>query len=348
MPMIFEASAPSVPAAAPSPTRHYLALDGLRGVAAIGVVTYHICGYFRLGFAPAHAYLAVDFFFMLSGFVIAHAYDRRLASGFGVLGFLAVRLVRLYPLVLLGLAIGTALFLMRAVSTHEMRAGSVLLAAATNALLLPSPALTYLRPWAFPTDTPLWSLAFELWVNILYAATFKFTPRAGLMAALAVGGVLVVWTSLAFGGLNVGYAWHDFYLGGARVLFPFLMGVLLARRLRGHAVRLPWAHVMFVLLILVLSAPRGAGRVVRRCGGAAGFPRDPGLRRPGRPAGAAGPALALARRRVLPGLCAALPVRRHALQPDEGASSQRRCAGWGGLVHPGAGAGRFQPGKPVL
>jgi peptidoglycan/LPS O-acetylase OafA/YrhL len=74
-----------------------------------------------------------------------------------------------------------------------------------------------------------------------------------------VGGVLVVWTSLAFGGLNVGYAWHDFYLGGARVLFPFLMGVLLARWLRGHAVRLPWAHVMFVPLILVLGAPAVLG-----------------------------------------------------------------------------------------
>jgi peptidoglycan/LPS O-acetylase OafA/YrhL len=238
-----------------SQTSHYVALDGLRGVAALGIVCYHICGYFQTGFQPGHAYLAVDFFFMLSGFVIAHAYDRRLSAEMGLAGFLTVRLIRLYPLVLLGLALGTCSFLAEAAISHQMTAGTVLLAAATNALLLPSPALTFLRPWAFPLDTPLWSLSFELWINILYAAAFRYLTAARLWAALVLGGGLVVWTSLAFGGLDVGFTWHAFYLGGARVLFPFVMGVLLARGWGGRSEQSGWAHVMWIPLILTLVAP---------------------------------------------------------------------------------------------
>jgi len=244
-----------------SQTRHYVALDGLRGVAALAIVCYHICLYFQTSFALGHAYLAVDFFFMLSGFVIAHAYDRRLATEMGVVGFFTVRLIRLYPLVLLGLAIGAVPFLAHAAISHEMTARVVLLAMATNALLLPSPALTFLRPWAFPTDTPLWSLSFELWINMLYAAAFRYLSSARLWAALLLGGGLVVWTSLMFGGLNVGFAWNDFYLGGARVLFPFVMGVLLARRAVRRAGQWGWAHLMWIPLLLILGAPefRGGG-----------------------------------------------------------------------------------------
>ncbi|MEO6395122.1 MAG: acyltransferase family protein [Devosia sp.] len=86
------------------PTSHFLALDGLRGVAALIVVQRH--GYFFLGgdMLPA-GYLAVDFFFLLSGFVLAHAYDGRLRTTMSPLGFMRARLVRLYPLYLLGLVL---------------------------------------------------------------------------------------------------------------------------------------------------------------------------------------------------------------------------------------------------
>jgi peptidoglycan/LPS O-acetylase OafA/YrhL len=238
------------------PTTHqYVALDGLRGVAALGVVCLHISEYFRLGFIPFHAYLAVDFFFMLSGFVIAHAYERRFKSGLNVGGFLKIRLIRLYPMIFLGVSLGTLVLLVVSVSRGGVSPFVVLQAAAMNALLLPTPVMTYLRPWAFPVDSPLWSLAFELWINILYAALFRWLTSAWLACTLIAGAALVVWASIAHHGLNIGFSWSAYYLGGIRVLFPFVAGVLLARFLRGAGPRWAWAHFAFLPLALVLAAP---------------------------------------------------------------------------------------------
>ena len=236
-------------------TRHYLALDGLRGIAALAVVSLHVAGYFRLPVQPGHAYLAVDFFFMLSGFVIAHAYDSRLRLGMGVARFLAVRLIRLQPLVLLGVALGTGAYLLHGGTGMA----NVLLAAVTNALLLPSPFLLALRPWAFPLDTPLWSLAFEIWINLLYALLFRALTRRTLSSALALGAGLVLAVSLTHAGLDVGFAWQDFQLGGARVLFPFVMGVMLSRYASTGAGGAGWAHALCVPLLLVLCAPAFGG-----------------------------------------------------------------------------------------
>ena len=240
-----------------SATRHYLALDGLRGVAALAVVSLHISEYFGLPAKPYHAYLAVDFFFMLSGFVIAHAYDDKLRQGMGVRSFLKARLVRLQPLVLLGVALGAIVCLLRAGLGGFDMAG-VLRAAIANMLLLPTPVLLAPFPSAFPLDVPLWSLAFEIWINLLYALFFKILTRFTLLLLLAVGALLVLAVSLGDQGLNVGFELHDFYLGGARVLFPFVMGVLL-RRYAGSTQHMAWAHLMFVPLLLVLCAPALGG-----------------------------------------------------------------------------------------
>ena len=236
-------------------TRHYLALDGLRGIAALAVVSLHVAEYFRLPVQPGHAYLAVDFFFMLSGFVIAHAYDSHLRRGMGVVRFLAIRVIRLEPLVLLGLALGTGAYLLHG----GARVPNVLLAAAANALLLPSPFLLALRPWAFPLDTPLWSMAFEIWINLLYAVLFTVLTRRVLGLALALGAALVLWVSLTHGGLNAGFSWQDFPLGGARVLFPFVMGVMLSRYASNGADHPAWAHALCIPLLFILFGPAFGG-----------------------------------------------------------------------------------------
>jgi peptidoglycan/LPS O-acetylase OafA/YrhL len=242
-------------------TKHYLALDGLRGVAALAVVCLHATLFFRLGFIPYHAYLAVDFFFMLSGFVIAHAYDRRLAGGLSLGRFLTIRLIRLYPLVLLGIVLGTIALLAATRFTSGLSKAAVLQAAVTNALLLPSPAMLNIRPSAFPTDGPLWSLAFEIWINVLYALCFRFLGMKSLGVALIIGAVLTCWTALTYGGLNDGFVWSDFYLGGARVLFPFVAGVLLSRVMRHREDGTSWSHLAFLPLLVVLVAPRFFGGV---------------------------------------------------------------------------------------
>jgi peptidoglycan/LPS O-acetylase OafA/YrhL len=87
---------------------HYQIVDGLRGVAAIIVVLFHLAeplASSRLNNVVNHGYLAVDFFFLLSGFVIGYAYDDRwdkLTIG----GFLRRRFERLQPLVVLGMTLG--------------------------------------------------------------------------------------------------------------------------------------------------------------------------------------------------------------------------------------------------
>jgi peptidoglycan/LPS O-acetylase OafA/YrhL len=236
-------------------TRHYLALDGLRGVAAVSVACLHICLYFRLPFSPYHAYLAVDFFFLLSGVVVAHAYDRHLRSHMSIWKFLTIRLIRVHPLALLGIGLGASVFLMSARGGSGISSASVLQAAVTNALFLPSPAMTYLRPWAFPLDTPLWSLSIEIWVNALYASCIKFLNRGSLILTILLGAILVCWVAIRFNGLDAGYAWPSFYAGGARVLFPFTLGIFMSRFLIGRISRSRWTHAAWLPLAIILCAP---------------------------------------------------------------------------------------------
>lgn len=97
--------------------RAFVGLDGLRGVAAIMVVLFHAQGLNRVDLTFPSAYLAVDLFFMLSGFVIAHAYEKKLKSGLSVWRFFKIRAVRLYPLYLFGTILSFAVAVYPAVST---------------------------------------------------------------------------------------------------------------------------------------------------------------------------------------------------------------------------------------
>ena len=87
---------------------HYEILDGLRGVAAVMVVLFHLFETFTGGNHLIqiinHGYLAVDFFFVLSGFVIGYAYDNRWAK-MTLGGFFKRRLIRLHPMIILGMLI---------------------------------------------------------------------------------------------------------------------------------------------------------------------------------------------------------------------------------------------------
>ena len=87
---------------------HFSTLDGLRGVAAIAIVVFHFMEIAYSDFTKnfiAHGFLAVDFFFCLSGFVMAYAYDDRL-KGMGLMAFFKARIIRLHPLVVLGGVLG--------------------------------------------------------------------------------------------------------------------------------------------------------------------------------------------------------------------------------------------------
>lgn len=257
-------------------TEHLDGLDALRGYAAIGVLLFHARDLLQTPWLMPSGYLAVDIFFVMSGFVIANAYEAKLPT-MGLVGFLKLRAIRLYPLFLLGIAVG----LLRAVILihRGLEPSGVVGALAANLLYLPAPPSTFSDGSISPLDGPGWSLIFEVWVNVLYAALLpKLSSR--VLVIIAAGSALVMF-AVAMGGTPAsgGTKWSDLALGVPRILFSFSIGVLLFRHRRrlpdlnrlGGVVPLalvaafmlpvlPWSDLAFVLVaspILVIAAMQG-------------------------------------------------------------------------------------------
>lgn len=163
-----------------TPTR-YLALDAMRGLAAIAVLLYHFTMHSGGTVVFASAPLAVDLFFCLSGFVIAHAYQDRIIAGLNLTSFLRLRLVRLYPAYLVGFVIGVyALALKQSGGQADISIGGLIGSAVCNLLYLPFPGphsvVMYddLIPGSiFPVNDPAWSLFFEFVANIALFVVLK-------------------------------------------------------------------------------------------------------------------------------------------------------------------------------
>jgi peptidoglycan/LPS O-acetylase OafA/YrhL len=263
-------AATSTTAIAPAKS-HYVVLDGLRGVASLIVVIFHLFEAYAddnpLKQIINHGYLAVDFFFLLSGFVIAYAYDDR----WGRLTqweFYKRRLIRLQPMVIMGSLIGAALFYFQTGPVFPLVAltpvSKMLLVMLIGCTLIPIPISMDIRGWQemHPLNGPAWSLFFEYIANILYAVGFrKLSNRAlGVFVALAAG-LLVQYA--VFGGrgdLIGGWAIDSkqLHIGFVRLLFPFFAGILLMRL--GKRIHIKGAFALCsLLLVAALSLPRFGG-----------------------------------------------------------------------------------------
>ena len=215
---------------------HYLILDGLRGVAALIVIVYHVFELYSDTPLP-HGYLAVDFFFILSGFVIGYAYDDRWGK-MTVGGFFKRRLIRLHPMVVMGAVIGAITFLIQGSvqwdGTH-IGIGWVMLAMLCTMFMIPAVpgGATEVRGNGemFPLNGPSWSLFFEYIGNILYALLLRRLPKWALAIVCAVSGALLIGISVRDGFLGVGWSFVDggFWGGLIRMLFPYSLGMLMAR-----------------------------------------------------------------------------------------------------------------------
>jgi peptidoglycan/LPS O-acetylase OafA/YrhL len=250
---------------------HYVVLDGLRGVASLMVVIFHLFETFADGNPIKqimnHGYLAVDFFFLLSGFVIAYAYDDRWGR-MTQWEFYKRRLVRLQPMVIMGSLIGAALFYFQRGNVFPLIASTpvwkMLLVMLVGFTLLPLPKSMDIRGWneMHPLDGPAWSLFFEYIANILYAIGFrKLSNRAlGVFVALAAGFLLQLAIFGKRGDLIGGWSLDskELHIGFARLLFPFFAGILLMRL--GKRVNIKGAFgICSLLLIVALSLPRFGG-----------------------------------------------------------------------------------------
>ena len=233
---------------------HYELLDGLRGVAALVVIWYHVFE----GFATSpvdqrfnHGYLAVDFFFILSGFVVGYAYDdrwKRRTLSFG--GFIKRRLIRLHPMVVLGAVLGAVTFCLQGSVQWDgtpVSFSSVLLALLLGLFLIP--ALPGSAPEVrgngemYPLNGPTWSLFFEYIGNLCYALFLRRLPTRWLAGFVTLTGAglaaFAVGNGSGYGHLGVGWSLADHNLVGGflRLLFAFPMGLLLSRVFRPVAVR---------------------------------------------------------------------------------------------------------------
>lgn len=252
---------------------HYALLDGLRGVAALLVVWYHVFEGFQFaGGKPVidhinHGYLAVDFFFILSGFVIGYAYDDRWNRTLTLTSFFRRRLIRLHPMVMMGAFIG---FISFALTGFERWDGShtsltmsllALLAAWFMIPALPgSPREVRGNGEMFPLNGPCWSLFFEYLGNIVYALILR---RLSTKAMACVSGILAIalaWFTITdqsgYGFIGVGWTADTANLlgGSLRLLCPFTMGMLIARVFRPIKVRGAF-WICTALLIVLFHVP---------------------------------------------------------------------------------------------
>lgn len=174
-----------------------------------------------------NAYLAVDFFFILSGFVIDHGYGEKLRGSLRLRSFLRLRLIRLYPLYALGLLLGVAVYL--AGLPFGVLAGSgraaVLMSAVLNPFFIPAPVSP---SEAFLLNGPAWSLSIEIVVNLVFGAIALRLSMRNLVVAWAVFAVVLVLALLRSG--PGGDMFDSYFTSGIpRGLFGFFTGVLLHR-----------------------------------------------------------------------------------------------------------------------
>ncbi len=239
---------------------HFEVLDGLRGTAAMLVVLFHIQGItvFWDGAKVIlhHAPLAVDFFFALSGFVIGYAYDDRWADGdrrgrMTIREFLTLRLIRLHPLVILGVLLGFASYLFDplAGSAQDLPLRNVLLALVLGLLLLPAPAMPNRWTDTHPLNGPCWSLLQEYIGNLAYAFVLRHLSTRALAIVAVVSGAVLVGTVTHLGSIDQGSAWDSFWMAPVRLCFPFVTGLWLYRVCdRLPAIRLGWLPLTAIMV----------------------------------------------------------------------------------------------------
>lgn len=249
---------------------HYHLLDGLRGVAALMVIWYHVFeGYAFAGGTTIdtfnHGYLAVDFFLILSGFVIGYAYDDRWGKNFTMKDFIKRRLIRLHPMVIMGAVVGAITFYIQGSvqwdGTH-IGISMVMLSLLCTIFFIPAmPGVGYEvrgNGEMFPLNGPCWSLFFEYIGNILYALFIRRLSNKALTIVVVLLGVALasfaIFNVSGYGNIGVGWTLDGVnFIGGLlRMLFPFSMGMLLSRNFK--PMKLRGAFWICTLVMIALFA----------------------------------------------------------------------------------------------
>jgi peptidoglycan/LPS O-acetylase OafA/YrhL len=228
----------------------FLALDALRGVGAIMVVFAHIAGAEQIDWLFSNASPGVDLFFVLSGFVIAHCYEPGLQTTLTYGRYLRIRMIRLYPTIVIGGLAGAAAAML--IGHHERF--DIVEALPLQLLLIPmfSAAID-----CYPMNAATWSLFFELAANFVHGACAKYVTKFRLLAVMAISFVVLVLCALYFHSLNVGAQPRNFIGGFARIGFSFSLGLLLYRLHASGRLRIPKVPVFVPVfgIVAMMAAP---------------------------------------------------------------------------------------------
>lgn len=248
---------------------HYEILDGLRGVAALMVIFYHIFE----GFATSpidqhfnHGYLAVDFFFILSGFVIGYAYDDRWKT-MNTKEFIKRRLIRLHPMIVMGVVLGVITFIIQGSVKWDgtkTPISMVMLAMLTSMFLIPAAPKSGIEVRGngemFPLNGPIWSLFFEYIGNILYALVLRRLSTKALAVVVAISGLglsaFAIGNLSGYGHLGVGWSMSDYNLLGGflRLSFAFSAGLLMSRNFKPIKIKGAF-WICSLIIVVLLSMP---------------------------------------------------------------------------------------------
>jgi len=213
--------------------QHFEILDGLRGIAALAVVVFHFMEVAYSDYSKnfiGHGFLAVDFFFCLSGFVIGYAYDDRIGK-MGAAAFFKSRIIRLHPLVIFGSVLGLLTFLFDPFGGHPelLGAGKTIVIFLSSILLIPYPAMTTRYFNLFSFNAPAWSLFWEYVANILYAFILYKISRRYLLLLTLLSAAALCFVGYRAGNLMGGWGGDSFWDGAVRISFSFLAGLLVYR-----------------------------------------------------------------------------------------------------------------------
>ncbi len=251
---------------------HYPILDGLRGVAAIIVVTFHLCeplSTSNLDKFVNHGYLAVDFFFLLSGFVIGYAYDDRW-NKITVGSFFKRRIERLQPMVVLGMTLGAIGFYFTDSTLwpliHTIPAWKMLLVMLIGYTIVPVPLSLDIRGWEemHPLNSVGWSLFFEYIANILYAVWIRKWSKTALSILVGIAAIALVHLAITNGDVSGGWTLNvpQVRFGLTRTLYSFFAGLLLSRLAKPTQIKNAFLWCTLLIAVL-LYMPRigGAGHL---------------------------------------------------------------------------------------
>jgi peptidoglycan/LPS O-acetylase OafA/YrhL len=199
-------------------------LEALRCAAAVCILLLHTRAVFGGARVFGKGYLAVEFFLMLSGFLMAWTQEARLTSGTKPVAFMVKRYKRLWPVMALG-----GLFGLPGLFESAKSFAQFFVTALGNLALLP----VSLGNDVFPLNLPAWTVFYELVANTLHVFVLRHLSIRQICIGIAMLAPVMVWVGLSRGSFDVGALTGTFLLGLPRILFAYLIGIALGRWWRG-------------------------------------------------------------------------------------------------------------------